>query len=315
MKRPTRPRMRKAPGKSPTPHESTRSSSATRSTESRSPRSAPAKKPAASRAPSADSPDAPPAAPTTTPEAKVNTQLLDRLERRESGLRRVRRRRVLLASGIFVALAALLLVIFVSPLTAYRLAECRVMGAKHTDAAAICQATSGFEGIPLTRLSAGRLSQTVLREVPALKTLQMERRWWHGIILRVQEREPVATVRQNGKIVGVDRDTVVLEVAPGDVAGLPQLNVDLEKLGGKTSKLVAAALHTLGDMPPQLHSQIAAVTSQDPAQLSFSLRDGHELIWGNDQNADLKSKVALLLLEQPKVKVVDVSSPERPSTR
>lgn len=253
--------------------------------------------------------------PYVVKESKVNTEFLDRLEKRETSQRAVQRHRLLLRGGIIVGIVGILLVVFVSPLTAYRLTECQVAGAKSTDAAAICQATSDFAGTPLTRLFTGKLRKTVLDKVPALKDVNVKRNWLHGLTLTVQERVPVATVRQNGKIVGVDRDTVVLEVAPGDVAGLPQLNVDLEKLGGKTSKLVAASLHTLGDMPPELHAQISAVTSQDPAQLTFSLRDGRELVWGSAKDSLLKSRVAMLLLSQPGVKVVDVSSPERPSTR
>lgn len=259
---------------------------------------------------------------TTTPtratapkSAQVNTKLLDRLEQRESVMRLIRRKRLAVLGGVLVVIVAVSMVVFVSPLTAYRLTECRVTGMKNTDAAAICQATGGFAGTPLTRISTGVLRGTVLKNVPALREVQVQRRWWHGLSLRVQEREPVATVRKNGKVVGVDRDMVVLEVAPGEVSGLPQLNADLEKLGGKTRKLVDAALHTLGDMSPQLRSQIEAVTSQDAAQLAFSLRDGRELVWGDSQKSGVKTSVALLLLEQPNVKVVDVSIPERPSTR
>lgn len=247
-------------------------------------------------------------------ETKVDTQLLTRLEEREASQRRVRRKRFFLRGVVFAVVVVAGLVVFVSPLTAYRLDECQVLGAKTVDVATICQASADFAGIPLTRLSSQTVVRNILSKVPALKSVEMQRKWLHGISFRVRERVPVATVKQNGKVVGVDRDAVVLEVAPGEVSGLPRLDVDLEKLGGNTKSLVSAALHSLGDMPLELHSRIAAVTSQDSAQLRFSLRNGGDLVWGNDQKAELKAKVALLLLSQPGVKTVDVSVPERPST-
>lgn len=122
-------------------------------------------------------------------------------------------------------------------------------------------------------------------------------------------------MRQNGKVVGVDREGVVIEIAPGDVEGLPRIDVDMEKLGGKTQKLVTAALIAFGDMPSELRDQIMSVTSEDAALLTFSMRDGRELIWGNSRDSVEKAQVAKLLFTVQDVKTVDVSNPERPSTR
>ncbi len=247
--------------------------------------------------------------------SKVNTELMDRLEEREFLRRHARHIRVATLVGILLGVGVVSFVVFFSPLFAYHLDKCVVNGAKTTDVAAICQATAGFEGTPLTRLAAGPVEKAVLKAVPALQDVKMSRSWLQGIDLKVVERVPVATVRQNGKVVGIDRDSVVLEVAPGDVDGLPRVDVDVEKLGGKTEKLVVAALSALGDMPGELRAEIEAVTSQDAAQLTFAMRDGRELIWGNSKDSVEKAQVAKLLFTVQGVKVVDVSNPERPSTR
>lgn len=247
--------------------------------------------------------------------ASVDNTLLDRLEEQEFIRRHRLRLRVSGLIGVLLGILIVLYVLFFSPLFAYQLSKCHVTGTRNVDIGQICQATQRFEGRSITSLATAGVAKTVLQEVSALKDAKVSPAWLHGLNIHVVERVPVATVRQNGKVVGVDRSGVVLEIAPGDVAGLPQLDVDMEKLGGQTRKLVDAALIAFGDMPQELRSMIAAVTSDDPAQLQFKLRDGRSLIWGNSRDSVEKAQVAKLLFTVQDVKVVDVSNPERPSTR
>lgn len=247
--------------------------------------------------------------------ASVDNTLLDRLEEQEFIRRHRLRLRISSLIGVLAGVLIVLYVVFFSPLFTYQLAQCHVTGTRNVDIKQVCQATQSFEGRSITSLATAGVAKTVLQEVSALKDAQVKPAWPHGLEIHVVERVPVATVRQNGKVVGVDRSGVVLEIAPGDVAGLPQLDVDMEKLGGQTRKLVDAALTAFGDMPAELRSMIASVTSDDPAQLQFKLRDGRTLLWGNSHDSVEKAQVAKLLFTVQGVKVVDVSNPERPSTR
>lgn len=247
--------------------------------------------------------------------ASVDNTLLDRLEEQEFIRRHRLRLRISSLIGVLAGVLIVLYVVFFSPLFTYQLAQCHVTGARNVDIKQVCQATQSFEGRSITSLATAGVAKTVLQEVSALKDAQVKPAWPHGLEIHVVERVPVATVRQNGKVVGVDRSGVILEIAPGDVAGLPQLDVDMEKLGGQTRKLVDAALIAFGDMPEDLRSMIASVTSDDPAQLQFKLRDGRALVWGNSRDSVEKAQVAKLLFTVQGVKVVDVSNPERPSTR
>ena len=247
--------------------------------------------------------------------ARVDNSLLDRLEEQEFIRRHRLRLRISSLIGVLVGILIVLYVVFFSPLFTYQLSKCHVTGARNVDINQVCQATQRFEGRSITSLATAGVAKTVLQEVSALKDAKVSPAWPHGLEVYVVERVPVATVRQNGKVVGVDRSGVILEIAPGDVAGLPQLDVDMEKLGGQTRKLVDAALIAFGDMPAELRSMIASVTSDDPAQLQFKLRDGRSLVWGNSRDSVEKAQVAKLLFTVQGVKVVDVSNPERPSTR
>ena len=251
----------------------------------------------------------------STRRSNVDTGLLDRLEEQFFQQRRKRRLRIAGLIGVLVGIAIVLYVLFFSPLFSYQLAKCHVTGARNVDINKVCQATERFEGRSITSLATAGVAKTVLSEVPELKDAKVKPAWLHGLEIQVFERVPVATVRQNGKVVGVDRGGVVLEIAPGDVGGLPRLDVDMEKLGGTTQKLVDAALVSFGDMPEELRAQVESVTSDDPAQLQFKMRDGRTLIWGNSHDSLQKAKVAQLLFTVQGVKVVDVSNPERPSTR
>lgn len=245
----------------------------------------------------------------------VDTTFLERLEEQE--MYRLHRQRLRISSliGVLLGVLIVLYAVFFSPLFSYQLSKCQVTGARLVDIDAVCQATKKYEGSSLVRLAMSGVDKTVLQEVPELKDVKIHPDWLHGLRIEAIERVPVATVRQNGKVVGVDRTGVILEIAPGEVRGLPQLDVDMEKLGGQTQKLVDAALIAFGDMPAELRSEVAAVISDDPAQLEFKMRDNRTLVWGNSSQSVEKAQVAKLLFTVQGVKVVDVSNPERPSTR
>lgn len=244
-----------------------------------------------------------------------DTALLDRLQEQEFLRRHARNIRLASLIGVLAGLLVVGYVLFFSPLFAYQSQNCQVNETKLVETPEICAALESFEGRAITSFPLSKVRERVLHEIPELEDLKVARSWPRGLRLQAIERIPVATVRQNGKIVGVDREAVVLEVAPGEVSQLPILDVELEKLGGRTQRLVTASLTALADMPSDLRNQVAKVTSDDPLQLSFQMRDERQMLWGDAQDSVRKATVAQLLFTVDGVKIVDVSNPDRPSTR
>ena len=251
---------------------------------------------------------------TRAQSAKVDTSFLDKMEERELMARQARRLRLAGVAGAVSAALGLAYVIFFSPLFAYRMSDCTASGGQSVAQNTICAATASLQGTPLTRLTKDQVSQLVLRKLPQLENVHVKRQFLHGLSLQVEERVVVATLKQNGKVVGVDHTGAVLEVAPGDVEDLPYLDVDLDQVHGQAKKLVEAALVALGEMSSQLRSHEEKVDSDDPLQLSFALRHGRELVWGDAQDSAKKSQVAAILLGVKDAQIIDVSNPDRPST-
>lgn len=245
----------------------------------------------------------------------VDATLLDRLTAQDLQRRHQRRMRLASFAGALIGGVLVVYIIFFSPLFRYHLEQCQVVNAKNVPASTVCDATAVFANRSIIALATAGVREKILAKVPELKDVEVSPVWLHGLKMSVVERVPVATVRQDGKIVGVDRYAIPLEVAPGLVDNLPQLDVDLESLGGKTQKLVLAALQVFGDMPEELRVQVRSVTSDDPAQLEFKMRDGRDLVWGDVDDGVEKAQVAKLLFTIQGVRIVDVSVPDHPSTR
>lgn len=245
----------------------------------------------------------------------VDATLLDKLTAQDLQRRHQRRMRLASFAGALIGGALVVYIVFFSPLFRYHLERCQVVNAKNVPASTVCEATTVFANRSIIGLATAGVREKILAKVPELKDVEVSPVWLHGLKMSVVERVPVATVRQDGKIVGVDRYAIPLEVAPGLVDDLPQLDVDLESLGGKTQKLVLAALQVFGDMPEELRVQVRSVISDDPAQLEFKMRDGRDLVWGDVDDSVEKAQVAKLLFTVQGVRIVDVSVPDHPSTR
>ena len=75
-----------------------------------------------------------------------------------------------------------------------------------------------------------------------------------------------------------------------------------------------SALSVLDSLSPALREQVGEVRASSISDVSLILLDGRTIIWGDQSNPERKSAVALALLSQPG-QIIDVSSPDLPTTK
>lgn len=233
--------------------------------------------------------------------------------RRATGRRRLRR--LALGAGVLVLVAALFLgVVFFSPLLAVR--TITVEGTRLTDRSAIEKSLRDLDGVPLTRVSEQEVQERIGKDA-RIRSVSVEARPPHELVVQVKERVPVATVKDGDQYLLVDRDGVRVGSAHSQAdAGVPLID-------GGTAALDSAgfssAVQVLETVPQSLLAQMDHADADSAADISLHLENGITVKWGTSKDSEYKAQVLQSLVkalgEQAQYSTIDVSSPDHPVTK
>jgi len=227
--------------------------------------------------------------------------------------RRSRNRRIgwLTVGGIVVLLAAMLLIAVYSPLLSLRTVT--VEGTSRVDPTAVQEAVSDQIGKPLALIDFDAITRE-LGEFPLIRSYVTETVPPDGLVIRIDERVPVA-VRESGSTWQlIDPAGVVIDTLDSIPDGIPIMKVSSRDPDSAAFKAVVAVLLALSDkMLAKVHS-ITATTSDDVA---IELTSGQNVIWGNAERSELKTiALTAIMKKQKQIKQTDVdynlSSPTTP---
>lgn len=227
-----------------------------------------------------------------------------------------RRRRIALYVAITVVLALFgtWLVAF-SPVFGVRGVE--VHGVRTLTTTAVERAAQVDYGQPLVRVDTAAIAARV-EAVPQVESAQVTTSFPSTLVITVRERTAVGYVAVAGRPLLVDRTGTRYPPA-GDrtsiPGGLPQLGVTAgtsaaAKATAQAIARVAAAL------PAALRARVRTVEALDATSVSVLFRGGLIVRWGSAARSAQKATVVAVLRDRrPVPQVIDVSDPDRPTTR
>ncbi|GAA1057517.1 hypothetical protein GCM10017608_16970 [Agromyces luteolus] len=213
-----------------------------------------------------------------------------------------------IASVVAIAVAAV--AIAYSPLMALR--EVRVEGTSRIAVADVRAAFDDRVGTPLPLIAPDEV-QRALSAFPLIETYSTETVPPGTLVVRIVERTPVGVLDTSSGLMAVDAAGVVVERVDAVPDGLPLIEVE----GGVDEPSFRAAGRVLRSLPAELRSGIASVTADSADDVRFELAGGASVIWGNAEDAALKSTVLMdLMAAAPADQVAryDVSAPLNPVT-
>lgn len=228
---------------------------------------------------------------------------------------RVRRRRWewarprLVAGAAAAAVVLGVWVVFFSSLLAVR--HVTVTGTSRTSSDQVRAVAAVPVGTPLARLHAAGIRQR-LHALPTVGAVRVQRRWPATVRLRIVERLPVAVLKRGTESVLVDANGVTF--APASAGGLADMVELVRPAAGPGDPATRAALGVLAALPPDLHDQVRTLSASSAASVTFTLRSGATVVWGDALDNDRKAAVLTALLRRP-AKVYDVSAPGIAVTR
>lgn len=238
------------------------------------------------------------------------------------------RARKLLYTASALAIIAVLYVVlvFFSPLLATQ--KITVRGASLLETTQVEQKLEPLRGVPLTRIDEKKVRE-LLGQDNVIRSVQVESRPPHELVVTLKERTAVAVVKQGDTYHTVDSDGVSLL----ESATQPDTSVPLVRFSGddpQTSAEFRTISTALSAMPSELLAQVKEAGATSTSSITLTLRDNTTVQWGTAEESELKAKVLLSLrqaiakraqeetsseTQTQKVTVYDVSAPRVPVTR
>ncbi|MFJ4264981.1 FtsQ-type POTRA domain-containing protein [Paenarthrobacter nicotinovorans] len=230
--------------------------------------------------------------------------------------RRRQRRVVWWTVSVVTALVAVLIAgaIF-SPALAVR--SITVDGTTLLTPDAVQKALSPLDGKPLPQVSEQEINE-LLKPLVQVRSATMEARPPSGLLVHVNERVPVALLKQGDSYIMVDVDGVQLGATKDlSAVALPLIDAGAASTNTELFKAIAAVLDTL---PADVRARMSTASAASPDAVELKLVDGKTVVWGNAEDRELKAKALEALLKMPAdpkvpVSVYDVSVPRHPFTK
>ncbi|QIM20648.1 FtsQ-type POTRA domain-containing protein [Phycicoccus sp. HDW14] len=189
--------------------------------------------------------------------------------------------------------------------------DVEVAGVTGAEAQAVEQLVRVSEGTPLVRVDTAAVERSVRARVTVAE-VSVRRSWPRTLVVDVVPRVPAIVVKGPSKSLDVVDAT---GVSFGRVTKAPKGVPVVTATGSRamTPEALQAALALLRDLPEDLAKDVSAVTVSSANLVTFTMRR-HTVVWGGEDEADLKIRVLRALLTTT-AKVIDVSAPDTPVTR
>lgn len=163
-------------------------------------------------------------------------------------------------------------------------------------------------GRPLARQDLDRVARGVA-ELRPVRSVSVDRRWPHTIVIRVVERTPTIAVRQPDGLLLLDRFGVGYQTVTKVPDGVVRAEID-----PSYSALAVDVAEVVTALPAKLKADVEVIEARSPPAIVLVLDSGVRVVWGTAAESELKATITRALLER-KPKQIDVSAPHNPAVR
>ncbi|GAA1842168.1 cell division protein FtsQ/DivIB [Brevibacterium marinum] len=233
-----------------------------------------------------------------------------------TGVIRARRKQIwrnrLLVLGVVVVVLVFAGVVWFSPLLA--LDKVGVKGSDLVDNEQISDSVvKTFGGTPLPRVRPGSVEKDVLEEFPRAKEASVHYSGPRSLSIEVTDRTPVLAVTTQNGFDLYDAEAVDLGAVDEAPKGVTVLE---DSDGAPNQETVSAVIRFMGDLRPELRSDLASIRAEDEENLTGVIVAGDDrakVAFGDSTSASLKMRTALQLAADGRTDI-DVSVPSVPVT-
>lgn len=209
-----------------------------------------------------------------------------------------------------VVLISLVLAAYFTPMLA--VSKLQVVGTNRVTVSEVEKQLKPILGESLTQITEEQVAE-LLSEFELIDTISLESRPPNTLLVRIQEREPVAAVRVAGEYQLFDAAGVKIAAATKEDRFPRLINIGNPKSSTKFEPAVSVLL----EMPQSLYQDLESLELDgDSATIRIRGFD-FDIVWGTKSDAALKTEVLRTILNslEKQPDLVDVSSPLAPVVR
>lgn len=237
----------------------------------------------------------------------------DRLAEKRAVRRRLHVSRLAAITGAVVVLGVAFYALWLSPLFALRSDSIVVEGIQSgSDYDQVLSTLDPYVGTPLLRVREGAVRDE-LESLPFVSEADAKRRWPSGIVLQIEEREPVMVVKADSGLELLGADGIVVASVRESDQNLVEVELSADDSQERQSE-AKNAYEAYEALEPSLADAVESL-SVEGDQITLFLNTGQRVVWGSPEQSALKSQIVTLLLAERAAPIYDVSDPSRPTTR
>lgn len=233
--------------------------------------------------------------------------------------RKIKRRRALWISilSTLVLLGGGWAVLYFSPILAIE--EIEHEGLDLVTESQAVERTAGLEGKPLPQVGERGVNE-LFENIPAVKDVTLRAEPPHGLVVNINEYQPIAMGPRGKEYVVFSEDGTELAEITSKKAQEFDLPVVASAADVTDEDVFNTINEVLGSLPDDLRDQVRAASGSSIDSIELELTSGKVVMWGNNEDAEKKAKVLEALLgleddEAAQISQYDVSAPDFPVTR
>jgi cell division protein FtsQ len=189
----------------------------------------------------------------------------------------------------------------------------QVVGVAQSNAGEVLESEGLVPGTPMILVSADRVER-LLEEDPWIADAEVDKTWPGSVVVRVEERTPVAWVETSGGWVRRAVDGHALPSRPEPDATLPRIELpSVDDDGAVRSSLILGAVEFAAALPERLRA-VTVVRLGEAGEL-WAVVDGHDVRLGRptEMTAKAVGLVAMLAQRPPQDVVITLIAPTHPA--
>ncbi|MEV1055376.1 FtsQ-type POTRA domain-containing protein [Streptomyces sp. NPDC049887] len=173
-------------------------------------------------------------------------------------------------------------------------------------------------GTPLVAVDLDAIESRLRDRLARIDSVEAERSWPHGVVLRVTERVPVLLMRKGARFVEVDAKGVRFATVDKAPEGVPLVEMaanrspSAARFGGR--RLLKGAALVVSQLPASIAGDLRSVQVISYDSLTLKLTRGREVMWGSSEYGEVKARTLTALMKAaPRARRFDVSAPTAPA--
>ncbi|MDN6520527.1 MAG: cell division protein FtsQ/DivIB [Yaniella sp.] len=233
--------------------------------------------------------------------------------------RKIKRRRALWISilSTLVLLGGGWAVLYFSPILAIE--EIEHEGLDLVTESQAVERTAGLEGKPLPQVGERGVNE-LFENIPAVKDVTLRAEPPHGLVVNINEYQPIAMGPRGKEYVVFSEDGTELAEITSKKAQEFDLPVVASAADVTDEDVFNTINEVLGSLPDDLRDQVRAASGSSIDSIELELTSGKVVMWGNNEDAEKKAKVLEALIgrehdEAAQISDYDGSEPDFPVTR